>query len=167
VGGGAVALWLAPVGQPAPVPPPLPRAGSLQHATPPFAELQPQLPLVPAAAPAPPPEAVPRERAQRSAGLEPASRLAREVAALDAARAALAVGAGASVLRQIERYHREFPAGELTADADAVAIEALAMERDHAALAAAAQRFLQRHPHDPHAARVRELAFLKPPLPGP
>jgi len=86
------------------------------------------------------------------------SLLAREVAALDAARTALAVGANASALRQIERYHREFPQGELSADADVVAIEALAAEGQSAATKRAASRFLQRHPRDPHAARIRELA---------
>lgn len=72
-----------------------------------------------------------------------------------------------SVLRQIERYHAEFPEGELAADAEAVAIEALAAEGEHGALAAAAQRFLARHRRGPHAARVRELAFIKPHAPVP
>jgi ribonuclease E len=84
--------------------------------------------------------------------------LAREVAALDAARSALALGANASALRQIERYHRDFPAGELSADADVVAIEALVADGDRAAARRAAAQFLERHPHDPHGARVRELA---------
>jgi hypothetical protein len=119
------------------------------------------------------PRSIRAPRTERRASAELASRLAREVAALDAARAALAVGGAASALEQIARYHRQFPDGELTADADAVAIEALAAQRDHAALALAAQRFLQRHPHDPHAPRVRELAFIKRPAapfsepPGP
>ncbi|MEY2934847.1 MAG: hypothetical protein RL033_5596 [Pseudomonadota bacterium] len=180
-GGSVVALWLTPLLAPPAVPPAPPRPTAEQLAEP---------PLVPEAAPAPPvpeaaqtPQLLPESAASTTAAssgrsalssrLKPrasaelASRLAREVAALDAARAALAVGATSSVLEQIARYHREFPAGELTADADAVAIEALAAERDHAALALAAQRFLQRHPHDPHAPRVRELAFIKPPAPPP
>jgi len=69
-----------------------------------------------------------------------AASLAREVAALDAARTALAVGANASALRQIERYHRDFPAGELAADADVVAIEALAADGDQAAARRACAR---------------------------
>jgi hypothetical protein len=60
-------------------------------------------------------------------------------------------------LRQIEQYHREFPGGALEADADVVAIEALAAEGDQVALARAVQRFLRLRPRDPHAARVREL----------
>jgi len=89
--------------------------------------------------------------------LAPESRLAREVAALDAARAALSIGANARALRQIEQYHREFPGGALEADADVVAIEAWAAEGDQFALARAVQRFLRLRPRDPHAARVREL----------
>lgn len=83
--------------------------------------------------------------------------LAREVAALDAARTALAVGANASALRQIEQYHRDFPAGELSADADVVAIEALAAQGDVEGTRRAARRFLEQHAHDPHASRIREL----------
>jgi hypothetical protein len=93
-----------------------------------------------------------------SSGALRAASLAREVAALDAARSALAVGANASALRQIERYHRDFPAGELAADADVVAIEALAADGEQTAVRRAAELFLERRPHDPHAARVRELA---------
>ena len=49
----------------------------------------------------------------------------------------------------------------------AVLSEALAAEGEHGALAAAARRFLARHPRDPHAARVRELAFIEPPASVP
>lgn len=83
--------------------------------------------------------------------------LAREVAALDAARTALAVGAHASALHQIEQYHRDFPGGELSADADVVAIEALAAQGDAVATQRAARLFLEQHSHDPHVERVREL----------
>jgi hypothetical protein len=95
-------------------------------------------------------------RASQTSAAE--SLLAREVAALDAARRALAVGASASALRQIERYHRDFPQGELSADADVLAIEALAAEGDGAATKRAARRFLRQYPRDPHVARIRELA---------
>jgi hypothetical protein len=68
------------------------------------------------------------------------------------------VGAHASALRHIEQYHRDFPDGELSAEADVVAIEALAAAGDRTASRRAAEAFLARHPHDPHAARVRELS---------
>jgi len=98
----------------------------------------------------------PVARANRDSSAE--SSLAREVAALDAARTALAVGANASARRQIEQYHRDFPQGELSADADVVAIEALAADGDARATQRAARRFLRQHPRDPHVARIRELA---------
>jgi hypothetical protein len=168
-GAGSVALWLRPAGDPTLLVPPLPPRPALERAAP---ELLPDPSPQSARAPTPPELAPPRASAPRRAGergtppraaSERASRLAREVAALDAARASLAIGAAQSALRQIERYRAEFPAGELAADAEAVAIEALAAEGDHSALAQAAQRFLDRYPRDPHAPRVRELAFIKPP----
>ncbi|MEO8178809.1 MAG: hypothetical protein ABI895_08255 [Deltaproteobacteria bacterium] len=105
-----------------------------------------------APSPVPAPKAGAAARTARAASL-----LAREVAALDAARSALAVGANASALRQIAQYRRDFSDGELSAEADVVAIEALAAAGDHIASRRAAQAFLARHPHDPHVARVREL----------
>lgn len=174
-GGGLVALWLAPH---PPVPPPLPARVVQAPATP-------EIPAPPSLAPSEPPRAIlpppsqpvpsssarPLARGSATRAAQPAQRaptgappaaheslLAREVAALDAARTALAIGAGASALQQIEHYHRDFPAGELGADADAIAIEALALGSDDAALQRAAHEFLERHPRDPHAARVRELS---------
>lgn len=171
-GASAVALWLRPTHRDAAaLVPPLPPRPAAELSVP---ELKPEsLPPVPEgveSSGAPAPRA--RVRAQAGtaaerAAFDRASRLAREVAALDAARAALAIGAGQRALRQIERYRVEFPDGELAADAEAVAIEALAAEGEHGALAAAARRFLARHPRDPHAARVRELAFIEPPASVP
>jgi len=177
-GGGLVALWHS-LGSP-PVPPPLPVAvPSLAHAAEPLAPLETpigaeQVPEATAASAAraeasalpqrrgtgPVPASPSRRRAELPpvrSGMTPESRLAREVAALDAARAALAIGANARALRQIEAYHREFPGGALEADADVVAIEALAAEGDQVARARAVQRFLRLRPRDPHVARIREL----------
>jgi hypothetical protein len=168
VGGGSlVAVWLR---SPAPGEPAAPPSLALQAS----ATVAPVDAAVPAfdppattePAPASPALDVPRSArlhkplslASRTNKSSPAeSLLAREVAALDAARTALAVGANASALRQIEQYHRDFPAGELSADADVVAIEALAAEGDVTAIKRAARRFLQQHPRDPHVARIREL----------
>jgi hypothetical protein len=177
-GGSLVAVWLSP---PAPREPLLaPTSVALR----PSSEVAPahiEAPALaePAAAtePAPASEAAPAStppapghgaRPRKSSGASLSSRasqtsaaeslLAREVAALDAARTALAVGASASALRQIERYHRDFPQGELSADADVVAIEALAAEGERAATKRAARRFLRQYPRDPHVAHIRELA---------
>jgi TolA-binding protein len=85
------------------------------------------------------------------------SALAAEVRALDAARAALARGASDEALARIARYLSAFPRGELRADAEVVALEALATKGDRPALERRAARFLHRQPNDPHAARVRRL----------
>jgi hypothetical protein len=87
-----------------------------------------------------------------------ASALAAEVSALDVARTAIAAGAFDDALRRIAQYHRDFPSGELTADADVVAIEALSAKGDRAAVAQRSARFLAQYPNDPHAAGVRSLA---------
>jgi hypothetical protein len=86
------------------------------------------------------------------------STLAAEITLLDSVRAALAGGAPDQALRTVERYRQKFPAGLLAADAEALAIEALVEQGERAAAAQRARRFLARHPNDPHAPRVRELA---------
>jgi hypothetical protein len=98
---------------------------------------------------------------QPAASLVSPSTLAAEVAALDAARAATAGGAFDQALRLIGRYHYDFPLGELAADADVVAIEALDAKNDRAEMARQAARFLERYPDDPHAARIRRLLIAR------
>jgi hypothetical protein len=87
-----------------------------------------------------------------------APNLAAEVAALDGVRTSIAIGAWADSERQLERYRREFPAGELRAEAEVLAIESLAGSGRTADLKRAAESFVIRHPKDPHVARVLELA---------
>ena len=88
----------------------------------------------------------------------PASRLADEVARIDDARTAAAMGDHDEAIALVDRYHRDFPGGALAADAEVVALEALAAKHDTAELARRAALFLARYPRDPHAARVRNLA---------
>jgi TolA-binding protein len=83
------------------------------------------------------------------------STLSAEVSALDAARAALAARAFDQALQLIDRYRHDFPTGELCADADVVAIEALFAKGDHPAALRQAARFLGQHPKDPHSEAVR------------
>jgi hypothetical protein len=97
----------------------------------------------------------------RDTGPAPASArrstLAAEVSLLDTARAASFADAYRDALRLVDDYHRQFPAGELAADAEVVAIDALAAE--HSALAVErAKRFLEHYPNDPHAAHVKSVA---------
>jgi TolA-binding protein len=87
----------------------------------------------------------------------PPSTLAAEVAALDAARAAAASRQFDEALRLIGRYHYDFPAGELAADAEVIAIEALDAKNDRAEATRRGSRFVQQHPDDPHAARIKRL----------
>ncbi len=93
-------------------------------------------------------------RAHEASLASAGSTLAAEVAMLDAARQA---GDPDTTLRLIDRYRYEFPEGELVADAEVVAIEALAAKGEHAEVARRATRFLAQHPNDPHAAEVRRL----------
>lgn len=108
----------------------------------------------------------PRTRAKRSAipaaaTATPSSAtntLAAQVALLDRARAALAGGASNETLRLVARYRTEFPVGELLPDAEVVGIEALSALDDQPRLQERAAAFLDKHPNDPHAAKVRALA---------
>ncbi|MFL5306136.1 MAG: hypothetical protein ACJ8F1_13035 [Polyangia bacterium] len=92
-----------------------------------------------------------------SALAAPPSNLAAEVAALDAARAAATSGQLDQALALISRYHYDFPAGELAADAEVIAIEALDAKNDRAEMTRRASRFVEQHPDDPHAGRIKRL----------
>jgi hypothetical protein len=166
-GGSAVAVWLRPAPSAAPA---APIVAAAEQPPPPPPPPPPSVPAPTVSAEVPPERALPAParsapRPTRALKAQPAapsaaereSLLAREVAALDAARRSLAIGNGESARQQIDQYHRDFPGGELSADADVVAIEALAADADGAALQRAAQSFLERYPLDPHAARIREL----------
>jgi len=122
---------------------------------------------------APPPETTPRlEKPATHAGAPrpphasppnrkpmplPGSTLAAQVALLDAARSALAGGTFSEALRLADRYHTDFPNGELAPEAELVAIEALLSRGERAPALERATRFLARYPGDPHRARVKWL----------
>lgn len=93
-----------------------------------------------------------------SAESEARSDLATEVARIETARTTAALGDYDEAIRLVDRYHREFPRGALAPDADVVALEATAAQRDTAETARRAALFLSRYPNDPHSARVRWLA---------
>jgi hypothetical protein len=96
-------------------------------------------------------------KAREASGASAGSTLAAEVAMLDAAREAAATGDPDTTLRLVDRYRYEFPEGELTADAEVVAIEALAAKGERDEVARRVARFLAAHPNDPHAAEVKRL----------
>ncbi len=97
-------------------------------------------------------------RAPHLGSAPPASTLAAEVARIETARTAAAVGDYDEAIRLVGRYHRDFPDGVLAPDADVVALEAWAAKGDGAETARQAALFLSRYPNDPHARRVRLLA---------
>jgi TolA-binding protein len=69
----------------------------------------------------------------------------------------MAAGDFERALEATEAYARAFPRGQLAADADALAAQALAARGERTRASERAQRFLERHPDDPHAARMRRL----------
>ncbi len=87
----------------------------------------------------------------------PAS-LAEEVAALDAIRTAMAVGDYRDAVRQVDAYRRAFAGGELTPDAEVLAIEALSKAGDTTSAERRAASFLAKYPDDPHALRIEKIA---------
>jgi hypothetical protein len=87
----------------------------------------------------------------------PQERLSDQVRAVDAAMGALQAGALDEAVRLVHRFHVDFPQGVLAPDAELVAIEALAEAGETSKLTERAERFLERNPNDPHAARVRRL----------
>ncbi len=85
------------------------------------------------------------------------SRLAAEVALVDGARRQLGAGNHRGALDAISAYRRQFPGGDLDAEADVVTIEALIAARDVARARALGTAFLARFPRSPLAQRVHSL----------
>jgi hypothetical protein len=110
----------------------------------------------PSSAPAADSAAAPRE-----ALVEPpaAALLAREVALLDQARAELRAGHPRSVVAALDRYHAEFPAGRLAAEATVLRIDALSRSGDREQASQMASEFLAAHPQSPLSTRVRNYVM--------
>jgi hypothetical protein len=88
------------------------------------------------------------------------AQLAREVAALRQARAALALGRPGASLETLAAYHREFPLGVLGTEEAALRVE-IAFAMGDANAFELARRFLAEHATSPLAARVRALRDAK------
>jgi hypothetical protein len=73
-------------------------------------------------------------------------------------RTALARRAFERAFELAERYAREFPEGQLGADAAALGIEALAAQGNRAEAKRRAALFAERYPNDPHRARIAAIA---------
>jgi hypothetical protein len=83
--------------------------------------------------------------------------LSAQVAALDAARHALASHDTAGALAMLSRFGREYPKSILLPEATILRIEALAQAGDRKGASALANRFLSANPNSPQAARVHAI----------
>jgi hypothetical protein len=106
------------------------------------------------AAPAIPPTAT-VARHRRAAVDEAEVPLSRELASVDAARAALARGDSTRAIALLDRYARVYPRGRLDLEAEVLRIDALAESGRTDAAHARAREFLRRHPNSVLAAHVR------------
>jgi hypothetical protein len=118
-------------------------------------------PVVTPSAPAPAaPEPVSASPSAASFAEPSSAQLAREVAALRRARAALAQGKPGPALETLAAYHREFGGGVLDREEAALRVE-IAFAMGDPKAPELAQRFVAQNPASPLAARVRSLLDAK------
>jgi len=86
----------------------------------------------------------------------PAATLARELAALDAARTAVAHQQPRRALALLDAYTRAYPDGTLGPEAEILRIDALSQGGQGAAARRHADAFVRRHPNSVLAARARQ-----------
>lgn len=121
----------------------------------------------PAAIPDPPASAAPPSGKSAAAphlhpSAAPSSALTDEVAAVDAAREALAAGNAALAIQALDRHDRDFPNALLGPEVTVLRIEALAKSGDRAGASRLGAAFLAAHPRSPLANRVRSLTGATP-----
>lgn len=100
----------------------------------------------------------PPPRPPPSAAAPSGSSLAAEVAALDAARQALARGDTSRALSLLDAHRDRFPEAHLLPEALHIRMEALYARGERPAAARIAERILAGFPQSPHAARARRVA---------
>jgi hypothetical protein len=83
--------------------------------------------------------------------------LAREVPLIDAGRAALAAGAPSRALESLEAHRREFPRGQLAAEREFLAVQALVQMNRSGDAKQRAQELATRFPSSSYAARATRL----------
>lgn len=91
-----------------------------------------------------------------------ADSLARELAAIETARRALASDDPAEALRRLQRYDQRFPQGRLRTERTVLMIEALVKNGNRTRASQLGQSFLERSPNGPYAQRIRSLLGLPP-----
>jgi hypothetical protein len=99
--------------------------------------------------------AAPAAHRRATAADQAAVPLSRELASIDAARAALARGDAAGAIARLDRYARAYPRGRLDLEAEVLRIDALAESGRTDQAHARARDFLRRHPNSVLAAHVR------------
>lgn len=171
--GGLITLGAINVAAPPAAPPqPPPAAIAAKGALAPAVTIATQAAAPPAETAAPTPaapaeETAPAKPSAAAAAPKPApTSLTEEVAALDAAREALAGGDASRTLRALDEHDRKFPGGMLGPEATVLRIEALALRGDRAGARRLGTAFLEAHPRSPHAARLRTLLGVSPSLEG-
>jgi len=83
--------------------------------------------------------------------------LAREVPLIDAGRADLAAGAPSRALESLEAHRREFPRGQLAAEREFLAVQALVQMNRTADAKQRAEELTTRFPSSSYAARATRL----------
>jgi hypothetical protein len=100
------------------------------------------------------PTAIRRAANAQLSGPKASSTLAAEIAALDSIRLAISVGAYGQALRAVDKYHSDFPKGQLARDADVLAVEVLRAQGERAEAARRTTKFLERYPNDLNEERL-------------
>jgi hypothetical protein len=87
--------------------------------------------------------------------------LARELALIDEARAALASGDAPGAIAALDRHDAEFHGGTLATESLMLRVEALVRSGDQAGAMRLGKPFCERYPASPQARRVRTLLGMK------
>ena len=143
------------------------------HASPPAP--RPVSPSVAVPTPPPAPSALPEQpgamaerppsqaaATRRTHGVPIAAELRDQIEFIDAARAALSVGADRRALELVGHYQEKYPAGSFRPEATALRVEALMKIGREAEARALAERFVAEHRGSLLATRVAEIAGLAP-----
>ena len=99
---------------------------------------------------------------RRTHGVPIAAELRDQIEFIDAARAALSVGADRRALELVGHYQEKYPAGSFRPEATALKVEALMKIGREAEARALAERFVAEHRGSLLATRVAEIAGLAP-----
>jgi hypothetical protein len=148
----------APIAQTAPATNPVPAAEKSPVQSAPEAKIVEAPPVEEAKAE---PVAEPERRAPSTSAAAPKSSadtsIASEILMIDQARKSVAAGSGASAIRALDDYRRQYPRGRFSEEATLIRIEALAQSGNRAGAKALAGRYRASHPNSPHLRRIESI----------